>query len=72
LNLSLNQVFFIVGEFSLVIIALAFNNWRSQFLAAAVLCLSALLLWPLVPESGRWLQVQGRTAAAMQVNARGC
>jgi hypothetical protein len=62
------QVFFIVGEFALVIIAVALPSWRGQFAAGAVLCAGSLLLWPLLPESGRWLYVQGRTDEAMEVS----
>jgi hypothetical protein len=61
------QVFFVMGEFALVIIAVALPSWRSQFAAGAVLCAASLLLWFLVPESGRWLQVQGRAEEAYQV-----
>lgn len=62
-----SQVFFILGEFALVVIAVAFSNWRGQFAAGAVLCGASLLLWFVVPESGRWLQVQGRGEEAYQV-----
>uniref|UniRef100_A0A383VW07 Major facilitator superfamily (MFS) profile domain-containing protein n=1 Tax=Tetradesmus obliquus TaxID=3088 RepID=A0A383VW07_TETOB len=62
----ITQVFFIVGEFALVIIAVVLPSWRGQFAAGAVLCAAALLLWPLVPESGRWLYVQGHTDEAME------
>jgi hypothetical protein len=62
------QVFFIMGEFALVIIAVALPSWRGQFAAGAVLCAASLLLWPLLPESGRWLYVQGRTHEAMEVS----
>jgi len=61
------QVFFIIGEFALVVIKVALPAWRSQFTAGAVLCALSLLLWFLVPESGRWLQVQGRGEEAYQV-----
>jgi hypothetical protein len=56
-----------VGEFALVIIAVATQSWRAQFGAGAVLCAASLLLWFVVPESGRWLQVQGRGEEAYQV-----
>jgi OCT family organic cation transporter-like MFS transporter 4/5 len=66
------QVFFIMGEFALVIIAVALPSWRGQFAAGAVLCAASLLLWPLLPESGRWLYVQGRTHEAMEVRGASC
>jgi OCT family organic cation transporter-like MFS transporter 4/5 len=55
-----------VGEFALVIIGVALPSWRGQFAAGAVLCAASLLLWFVVPESGRWLQAQGRTEEAQQ------
>lgn len=61
------QVFFIVGEFALVVIGVAFTSWRGQFAAAAVFCAVTLVLWPVIPESGRWLYVKGQTEQAMQV-----
>jgi hypothetical protein len=61
------QCFFILGEFTLVIIAVALSSWRGQVTAGAVLCAASLLLWFLIPESGRWLQVQGRGEEAYQV-----
>lgn len=61
------QVFFIMGEFLLVIIAVVLPAWRAQFAAGAVLCGASTLLWFVVPESGRWLQVQGRAEEAQQV-----
>jgi hypothetical protein len=64
------QCFFILGEFTLVIIAVALSSWRGQFTAGAVLCAASLLLWFLIPESGRWLQVQGRGEEAYQVRVR--
>lgn len=71
LLLLLLQVFFIMGEFALVVIGVALPAWRSQFTAGAVLCALSLLLWFLVPESGRWLQVQGRGEEAYQVRSGG-
>lgn len=56
-----------MGEFALVVIAVALPSWRGQFAAGAVLCAASLLLWFVVPESGRWLQVQGRGAEAYEV-----
>lgn len=66
------QCFFILGEFTLVIIAVALSSWRGQFTAGAVLCAASLLLWFLIPESGRWLQVQGRGEEAYQVRVHAC
>jgi MFS family permease len=63
----ITQCFFIAGEFALVIIAVALPSWRGQFAAGALLCAASALLWWVVPESGRWLQVQGRAAEAQQV-----
>jgi hypothetical protein len=60
-------VFFIVGEFLLVNIAVIFPAWRGQYAACAVLGAACMLLWLVVPESGRWLQVQGRGEEAYEV-----
>lgn len=65
------QVFFVMGEFTLVVIAVAISSWRGQFAAGAILCTASLGLWFVVPESGRWLQVQGRGEEAYQVRSVG-
>eukprot|EP00879_Flechtneria_rotunda_P027300 GHRR01029243.1.p1 GENE.GHRR01029243.1~~GHRR01029243.1.p1 ORF type:complete len:125 (+),score=32.50 GHRR01029243.1:74-448(+) len=70
LHMSVIQVFFIVGEFLLVLFAVLLPSWRGQFLAGAVLSGISLGLWCLVPESGRWLHVQGKAEEAMQVIRR--
>jgi OCT family organic cation transporter-like MFS transporter 4/5 len=62
-----SQVFFIVGEFALVAAASAFPSWHGQAAATAVANAAVLLLWPLLPESGRWLQCQGRAKDAAKV-----
>jgi hypothetical protein len=62
-----SQVFFIIGEFSLVLAAVLFKSWRGQAAACAAVSGAALLLWPLLPESGRWLLVQGRRDEALKV-----
>lgn len=61
------QLFFIAGEFALVAAAAAFPSWRGQAGAVAAANAAVLLLWPLVPESGRWLLVQGRKPEALAV-----
>jgi hypothetical protein len=68
------QVLFIVGEFALVVFAVSIKPWKGHFAAAAVLGAAFLLLWPLLPESARWLLVQGRKEEAKQVRGhrRGC
>jgi len=66
----LAQVFFIVGEFVLVIIAVTFSSWRGQFLCGAVVSGARCCCGPWSLESGRWLQVQGRNQEALQVRAR--
>ncbi|KAI8477034.1 MAG: major facilitator superfamily domain-containing protein [Monoraphidium minutum] len=62
-----SQIFFIVGEFTLVGVAAIWGSWRAQAGACAALHAALLLLFPLIPESGRWLLVQGRKEEAMQV-----
>ncbi|KAI8471458.1 MAG: major facilitator superfamily domain-containing protein [Monoraphidium minutum] len=66
----LSQLFFIGGEFLLVVVSVLFTTWRAQAAATAVLCASLMLLWPLLPESGRWLLAHGRADEAMKVLER--
>jgi hypothetical protein len=47
-----------------------FPTWRGQAFAVAVVNAAVLLLWPLIPESGRWLLAQGRKAEALHVLER--
>lgn len=53
-------VIFTVGEFLLCAVAYALPNWRYLTLVAAAINTAALLLWPFVPESPRWLLSRGR------------
>jgi MFS family permease len=65
------QIFFIVGELALVAIS-ALRGWRAMTAAVAALNGALLLLWPFVPESGRWLQVVGRKDEAFKARGWGC
>ncbi|EFJ43631.1 hypothetical protein VOLCADRAFT_119010 [Volvox carteri f. nagariensis] len=60
----LTQSFFILGEFMLVGLSLAFPPWRGLTLAVAASCAAVLLLVPLVPESPRWLLLHGKANQA--------
>jgi hypothetical protein len=46
---------FCFGEYLLVALAVLVPNWRSLTLAAGCVGTIALLLYPIVPESARWL-----------------
>jgi hypothetical protein len=48
-------VMFCFGEYLLVALAVLVPNWRSLMLAAGSVGTIALLLYPFVPESARWL-----------------
>ncbi len=52
-----------------VLMSLVFKTWRSMAAAAAVLNTAFLVLVQLIPESARWLLVQGRRDAALKVCA---
>lgn len=56
-----------VGEFLLVALAFALPAWKDLMLAAGCINAAALLLYPLVAESGRWLLSQGRTDEAVSI-----
>lgn len=64
------QLWFIGGEFLLVLVSVLFARWRSQAAACALLLSALLLLWPLLPESGRWLLAHGRKEEAMLVGGQ--
>lgn len=46
---------FTVGEFILVALGFALPNWRNLTIAAGAFNAAALLLFPAIPESARWL-----------------
>lgn len=51
----------------MVALAYALPAWQHLVLAAACINAAALLLYPLVSESARWLLSQGRTEEAMAI-----
>lgn len=59
-----------VGEFLMVALAYALPNWQHLVLAAACVNVAALLLYPIVSESARWMLSQGRTAEATAILQR--
>lgn len=48
------QCTFQVGMLILLIMAVLFDTWRSMSIACGVVTLAALLILPLLPESGRY------------------
>ncbi|KAG2484292.1 hypothetical protein HYH03_016838 [Edaphochlamys debaryana] len=66
----LSQSFFIAGECLLALLAALVPSWRSLTLLCALLTAAYLAVWPLVPESPRWLAASGRRAEAAAVLAQ--
>jgi OCT family organic cation transporter-like MFS transporter 4/5 len=56
-----------MGEFLMVALAYALPDWQHLVLAAACVNVAALLLYPVVSESARWLLSQGRTDEATAI-----
>lgn len=54
----------------MVALAYALPVWQHLVLAAACVNVAALLLYPIVSESARWLLSQGRTEEAMDILQR--
>jgi hypothetical protein len=59
-----------LGEFVMVGLGYALPGWQHLLIACGCINAATLLLYPLVPESGRWLLSQGRTEEAKQSLAR--
>lgn len=62
-----SSLFWSAGEFMLVGLAIALPNWRHLTLLAGGMTVAVLMLYPLIPESARWLLSQGRQAEATAV-----
>jgi len=61
------QLFFVLGEFVLVLVAFIFQGWRALCFASVIIGAVTLGLWFFLPESPRWLLVRGRVDEAMRV-----
>lgn len=55
-----------VGEFVIVGLGFSLPAWQHLLIACSAINAASLLLYPLVPESGRWLLSKGRTEEARQ------
>jgi hypothetical protein len=55
-----------VGEFVMVALAYALPAWQHLLIACGCINVACLLLYPFVPESGRWLLSQGRVDEARE------
>ncbi|WIA32316.1 hypothetical protein OEZ86_003156 [Tetradesmus obliquus] len=60
-------LFFTVGEFLLVALAVGLPAWNHLAIAAGALNAAALLLFPFIPESARWLLSQGKQQQATEL-----
>jgi hypothetical protein len=60
-------LFFTVGEFLLVALAVGLPAWGHLAIAAGAINAAALLLFPFIPESARWLLSQGKQQQATQL-----
>jgi MFS family permease len=64
------QVFFPIGMCILVILAYFIRSWKILCVVISLTGLGFLSLWKLIPESPRWLLVQGREDQARAVLAK--
>ncbi|XP_036420176.1 solute carrier family 22 member 7a [Colossoma macropomum] len=59
-----------LGNMLLALLAFLLRDWRHLMLAVTAPCLAAIATWWWVPESARWLLVNGRVEEAQQVLQR--
>eukprot|EP00197_Chlamydomonas_leiostraca_P012629 CAMPEP_0202879236 /NCGR_PEP_ID=MMETSP1391-20130828/33331_1 /ASSEMBLY_ACC=CAM_ASM_000867 /TAXON_ID=1034604 /ORGANISM="Chlamydomonas leiostraca, Strain SAG 11-49" /LENGTH=609 /DNA_ID=CAMNT_0049561553 /DNA_START=103 /DNA_END=1928 /DNA_ORIENTATION=+ len=64
------QMFFVLGEFLLVLVALIFKPWRGICFATVAISAASFAIFVIIPESPRWLLAKGRVAAANLVMER--
>ncbi|WIA21478.1 hypothetical protein OEZ85_000683 [Tetradesmus obliquus] len=67
---TITLLFFTIGEFLMVALGFALPNWKHLVVACAGINVAALLLYPLVTESARWLLSKGRTEDATKALKR--
>jgi hypothetical protein len=60
-------LYFTVGEFLLVALAVGLPAWGHLAIAAGAINAAALLLFPFIPESARWLLSQGKQQLATEL-----
>jgi hypothetical protein len=60
-------LFFTVGEFLLVALAVSLPAWGHLAIAAGAINVATLLLFPFIPESARWLLSQGKQQQAAEL-----
>eukprot|EP00882_Tetradesmus_deserticola_P030011 GHRQ01033663.1.p1 GENE.GHRQ01033663.1~~GHRQ01033663.1.p1 ORF type:complete len:211 (-),score=47.02 GHRQ01033663.1:679-1311(-) len=60
-------LFFTVGEFLLVALAVGLPAWGHLALVAGAINIAAMLLYPFIPESARWLLSQGKQQQATEL-----
>jgi triphosphoribosyl-dephospho-CoA synthetase len=60
-------LFFTVGEFLLVALAVGLPSWGHLAMAAGAVNMATLLLFPFIPESARWLLSQGKQQQATEL-----
>eukprot|EP00803_Ostreobium_quekettii_P007621 evm.model.scf_75.3 EVM.evm.TU.scf_75.3 scf_75:14532-21992(-) len=61
------QFFFTAGECLLAALAFAIHGWRDLSLVAAIITISYFVTWLSIPESPKWLLVNGRKGEALSI-----